>query len=154
LDNIHNNFNKLKDDLFNNTLESRTEENISVNKILSLKNIDENLKEALILLTNNYTAELQAIRHHQVKSLMSIIDNDIAILNKYKEILIAVDNLKKATKKPVLTFKNVLRTLGVVMGMTLFLTVLYHYEPVAVSKAITAVKDFLGFGTMLFKKLI
>ena len=153
MDNIHNNFNKLKDDLFNNTLESRTEENISVNKILSLKNIDENLKEALILLTNNYTAELQAIRHHQVKSLMSIIDNDIAILNKYKEVLAAVDSLKKSTEEPVLTFKNVLRTLGVVMGMTLFLTLLYHFEPVAISKAIAAVKDIIEFGTTTFKDL-
>ena len=153
MDNIHNNLKKLKDDLFNNTLGSRTEENISVTKLLSLKNVDEHLKEALILLTNNYTAELQAIRHHQVKSLMSIIDNDIAILNKYKEVLAAVDSLKKSTEEPVLTFKNVLRTLGVVMGMTLFLTLLYHFEPVAISKAIAAVKDIIEFGTTTFKDL-
>jgi len=154
LKDIDDKLSKLKEDLFNSALESRTEENASINKILGLKNIDDDLKEALILLTNNYTAELQAIRHHQVKSLMSIIDNDIATLNKYKEILMIVDGIKASTKKPVLTFKNVLRTLGVVMGMILFFTTLYHFEPVAVSKAVHAVKDFLGFGTTIFKKLI
>jgi len=154
MDVIDDKLSKLKESIFNTSLESRTEDNASVNKIMQLDNIDNDLKEALVLLTNNYTAELQAIRHHQVRSLISIIDLDIATLNKYKQIIISVDNLKKNVKPPVITFKNIIRTLSVVMTMTLFFTILYHYEPVAVDKSIEAIKSFIGIGIKIIKTVI
>jgi len=154
MDIIDDKLNKLKESIFNTSLESRTDDSASVNNILRLENISADLKEALILLTNNYTAELQAMRHHQVRSLITIIDLDIATLNKYKQLIITVDSLKKGTKNQVLTFKNIVRSIGVVMVTTLFFTVLYHYEPVAVDKSVEAIKSFIGIGSKIIKTII
>ena len=155
MDNLHKELKQLKDEIFNNNLDTKTEDHASVNRILKLDDINNELKEVLILLTNNYTAELQAIRHHQVKSLMAIIDSDISLLNKYKEILIKLDNVEKTVDTVLnddkFSFFNIIKYIGTGMVVITFLTLLYHHEPVGVSKAIDAVKTFLGIGVDVIK---
>jgi hypothetical protein len=118
---------------------------------MRLKDTDNELKEALVLLTNNYTAELQAIRHHQVKSLISVIDSDIALLNKYKEILIKLDNIQESISSNKFSFRNIVKSIGVGMVVITFFTALYHYEPEAVTKAVDAVKSFSSIGVRVIK---
>ena len=135
---IESKLNTLKDGIFESNLGSATDDNVSLNRIIKLKDVNDELKEALILLTNNYTAELQAIKNHQVKTLVSIIDADISILNKYKNVLIEVDAIKDHRKKPKLTWANTYKITGLVIGILATFTLLYHIEPAAFEKAITA----------------
>jgi len=145
---------ELKENIFNTTMESRTEENASVNKLIAMDSIDRELKEILILLTNNYTAELQAIRHHHVRSLIHIIDLDMALLNKYKEMLVEVEKLKEEKEAKLFTYKNALKGMSVVFTTTLFFTILYHLEPVAVEKAVSAMHSLLTLGLKALTNLI
>ena len=135
---IENKLNTLKDGIFESNLDSATDDNVSLNRIIKLRDVDADLKEALILLTNNYTAELQAIKNHQVKTLVSIIDTDISILHKYKNVLIEVNAIKAHSKKPKLTWANTYKITGLVIGVLVSFTLLYHLEPTAFDKAILA----------------
>jgi len=148
MDKIEEKLYTLKDEFFNSTLETKTEDNASINNILKIKDVDDSLKETLVLLTNNYTAELQAIRHHQIRSLIKIIDTDIEVLNKYKEILKELESLKE--DKKLFTFKNISKWIGGGLGVILFMVILYHFEPVAVDKALTAIKDIVNLITRSF----
>lgn len=68
----------IKEGLFQNFFDQNNNANSNAfNKLLVLKNLDEDLKETLVLLHSNYIAELETIKKFNYKALDQIISNNI-----------------------------------------------------------------------------
>jgi len=146
MDTVQDKLKKLKDDFFSLNLESKTEEGVSIANIMKIDDVSMELKEALILLTNNYTAELQAIRNHQVRSLIKIIDTDLELLEKLRSALKDLEEIKQERSESLFSYNNIKRYLMLGGGVILFLTILYHIEPTAVDKALEGIKNIFSYG--------
>jgi len=121
MSNILDRIDKLRDEIFMESLRTKTEENYTLTKIVKSKTIDKDLKEALILISNNYAAELQSLKHYNVT-------NFIKVLELKKEMLNYLERSSNK-KKPVFTWRNIIFSISLFFISLLILILFTHFFP-------------------------
>lgn len=103
-------------------------DNRAFNKLLVLQNLDEGLKETLVLLHSNYMAELETIKRYNYKALDKILDNNLdayhAMSEKDKQLSSLFESLEK--KQPKLSTSRVIMFITIMICITGFLTVMFY----------------------------
>lgn len=97
----------IKEAIFNNYFDNNANANSSgaFNRLLIIHNMDEDLKETLVLLHSNYIAELEMIKRYNYTALDKILTNNIEAYTAINEKDRELENLfeKMESKKPRLS---------------------------------------------------
>lgn len=101
MDKIKENLIKLKDELYELHMDKNDDDFI---KLVKLHDINDELYETLILIHSNCKDEMQAVKNGQIRMLTKMIDYDIELLTKYKEMLHEIKEQKHKT--PLINPKN------------------------------------------------
>jgi len=72
MEDIHKDYAKIKDYLYEAHMQITM--SADFHNLVKLKNVDDELRETLILLHSNYKAEFQAIKNHNFRVLLSVVD--------------------------------------------------------------------------------
>lgn len=105
-------------------------------KLVSVKGIDEELKETLILLHGNYNTELTSYRENAYRLLYRIIDeNELILKSMHKELNEAEKRLEESAAKHKKGKWNIWSLWGVVLIVP-FLTLFAHFFPSGFDKTI------------------
>lgn len=126
MENISEDYSKIKDYLYEAHMQVTA--GSEFNSLVKLKNVDPELRETLILLHSNYKAEFQAIKNHNFRVLLSVVDTQSAAFNKIvssqKSTSIAINLLadeKKSKFKTRLMILALIALVGTFMVSMLYL---------------------------------
>ena len=72
MEDIHKDYAKIQDYLYEAHMQITM--SADFHNLVKLKNVDDELRETLILLHSNYKAEFQAIKNHNFRVLLSVVD--------------------------------------------------------------------------------
>lgn len=129
MDKVVENLKVIKSGIFESYFEQNNNTNNNAfNKLLVLQNMDENLKETLVLLHSNYIAELESIKKYNYKAIDKILDNNLEayhiISDKDKQLSDLFESLDK--KQPRLSLTRVLTFVIFMLCTTGFLVVMFY----------------------------
>ncbi len=124
MENIKQDLNKIKDYLYESHLEVTMSKDFD--SLIKLKNVNDELRETLILLHSNYKAEFQAIKNHNFRVLLSIVDTQATafdkVIKKQEEMSGLLDNIVKSKTSKTLSF---IRIIILLSGGSIFLIVMF-----------------------------
>lgn len=149
MEKIVNDMKDIKESLFESFFDQNNNANNSAfNKLLVLKNLDEDLKETLVLLHSNYIAELETIKKFNYKALDQILSNNLEayhlIAAKDNQLSQLFEDLEKKQPKlnttRVITFVIVIASIAGFLG---FMWYLFSVDKQAGQMIMDLVKMFL-----------
>lgn len=119
----------IKETIFNNFFDQNNNVNsTSFNKLIVLQNLDDDLKETLILLHSNYITELEVIKKVNYKALDQLVTNNLEayhfIVEKDTQLANLVDNLSK--KQPKLSTPRVVTFVVVIFSFMVFFGFMWY----------------------------
>lgn len=119
-------------------------------KLVTLKNVDPDLRENLILLHSNYKTELKDLKVFMYQSMYKLID-------KTESICVDIDTeLKKKSSGGIVSHaaRNIAIILGVVVFAFIILFIFAVIDPEAFKTAADALKSFMPSVFGLDKEII
>jgi len=125
MDNIKDKLISLKDEFYNIQLDNNDNDFI---KLVKLKDVSDELYETLILIHSNYKAEIQSVKTNNYRMLTKLIDTNIDLLNRYKEIINEL-RPKNDNKISFITPKNIALILGSVSLFIVSIWTLFTINP-------------------------
>lgn len=119
----------IKETIFNNFFDqSNNANNSAFNKLIVLQNLDDDLKETLILLHSNYITELEVIKKVNYKALDQLVTNNLEayrfIFEKDDQLAKLVDSMSK--KQPRLSTSRVVTFVLVVFSFSFFFGFMWY----------------------------
>lgn len=121
MEKIKDEYRKLKEEIHN--LQSPDSDKDFV-KLVSLKEIDPELKETLILLHSNYKTELNELKSLMVRTASKLIDQDIELVSNIRDFYVKEGDAKTAKEKltsNLLELNSIQKTaIGIIMVMVVF----------------------------------
>lgn len=124
MDSIRTDLNKIKDYLYETHLEITMSKDFD--NLIKLKSVNDELRETLILLHSNYKAEFQAIKNHNFRVLLSIVDTQAIafdkVITKQAEMSKIIDDVVKTKKGKTI---NVVKILTLLAGIASFIVVIF-----------------------------
>lgn len=125
MENIKQDLNKIKDYLYESHLEVTMSKDFD--SLIKLKNVNDELRETLILLHSNYKAEFQAIKNHNFRVLLSILDSQATAFDKVIAKQLEMSNIldsviKSKTSKTI----SVVKILTLLAGIASFIIVIFY----------------------------
>lgn len=119
---------EIKLTIFNNFFDQSNTNNAAFNKLILLQNLDDDLKETLILLHSNYVTELEVIKKVNYKALDQLVTNNIEayhfISEKDDQLSRLVESI--STKKPRLSLPRVVTFIGVLFSLACFFGFMWY----------------------------
>ncbi len=113
---------EIKQTIFINFFEQSNTNNNAFNKLIVLQNLDDDLKETLILLHSNYITELEVIKKVNYKALDRLVTNNIEayhfISDKDEQLAKLLETLNN--KKPRLSTPRVVTFILVLFSFACF----------------------------------
>lgn len=139
MENVIQEYKNLKKELDENYSTDRSDEDFS--KLVTMKNVDPDLKETLILLHSNYKTENQAQKTYIKKTMLKLIDNEIESLTKVQVIL---ENKIKDESGNSLLQTTGLQKLFILVGLLVFgFFIMAIIDKDAFKEAAGSVRDLL-----------
>lgn len=119
---------EIKQTIFINFFEQSNTNNNAFNKLIVLQNLDDDLKETLILLHSNYITELEVIKKVNYKALDRLVTNNIEayhfISDKDEQLAKLVETLNN--KKPRLSTPRVVTFILVLFSFACFFGFMWY----------------------------
>ena len=111
MDNIQKKLLDMRDEIYD--LSHNTNDD-DFKKLMQLKDINEDLHETLILMHTNYKSNMMALKHGQITLITKLINYQLEIINKNKEVFKELENLKNnpSNTSSLLLPKNIVIVLG------------------------------------------
>ena len=146
LNDVKKSYRDLKEEIYETEVK---DSNKDFFKLVTLKNINDDLREMLVLLHGNYSSELQEVRSRYDRLLTKLIDNDIeAVTITDIQLVKHKERAEESIVAKIAHFSSGLSRLTKFMFTVIFILVifigLYEFFPTTVDKAINGFKSIFG----------
>lgn len=122
---IRNDLNKIKEYLYEAHLEVTM--HTDFDHLVKLKSVNDELRETLILLHSNYKAEFQAIKNHNFRVLLNIVDTQAnsfdKVIHKQDELSKILEDMIKAKSGKKISIGKVI---GLLASITTFIVIVFY----------------------------
>ena len=119
---------EIKQTIFNNFFDQSNINNNAFNKLIVLQNLDDDLKETLILLDSNYITELEVIKKVNYKALDQLVSNNIEAYHFISDKDIQLTRLVESMNntKPKLSVPRVVTFIMVLFSFACFFGFMWY----------------------------